>query len=329
MNDYDSDQGRELRRARLLAVRPRHSSDTMPEAEYETMYRRFQIVRREYMLSVEENLHVMFCPACQEEHPNNDALVKARKLFTSYDEDPLRNFRALVTLRCEGCGWNEIIPLDSAPALPEEDAKAIREAEARQRIDKAQAHMNTFSPQLYSDEMLKRYQQALTAPGGIRQLGKSAMLGAAYGMGQQKMRSLMSGRIGNITGVSTAMLGTSAPPSLRGQELADSIWEEYDLRAKEATMAADARRWLAIREENDRLRTEMARQAADHIATAIDKEVLDTIKPGKIIKVAPPPKLDANDKAAMREMLIEEVKRADGDAGKIRAAIDRLKEFFR
>lgn len=54
MNDYDSEQGRELRRARLTRIRPRAADDLYPKEVFKREYRDFHMVRRECMPEVEE-----------------------------------------------------------------------------------------------------------------------------------------------------------------------------------------------------------------------------------------------------------------------------------
>ena len=96
MTDYNSDQGRELRRARLTVVRPFAAKTHMPRAAFITEYKDPHILRRVAMTEDEETDRIMFCPACVQTMEGDDEFVEAHKLHVGYEEDPLRNYPALL-----------------------------------------------------------------------------------------------------------------------------------------------------------------------------------------------------------------------------------------
>lgn len=329
MTDYDTDQARELRRARLTVVRPHNAPNSIGKAQFDATYKEQHVVVRETMTEVEETDHVMFCPACQEQM--DDALVAARKLYVTYEEDPLRNYRALVTASCKGCGWNEIIPIEGPAPLTEDERQVFREAKAfRAKDQMAQMQNTAFGPAGWNNQM--------------RQSGKSAMLSQMYGAGPQALKALRSGAIGNIAGMSIHEASAATPPPRRGQQLADSIWHDYDVMAKEKSMVASERSYVESAKYRDRL----MKDAADAMAKSIDKDIMDQLAKQYAVKeleirkpapkpkyaVAPPPApkpytLDEHDKAEMRRQLEEAVVRADGDPTKLRKIYSQIKDFFR
>lgn len=339
MTDYDTDQARELRRARLTVVRPHNAPNSIGKAQFDATYKEQHVVVRETMTEVEETDHVMFCPACQEQM--DDALVAARKLYITYEEDPLRNYRALVTASCKGCGWNEIIPIEGPAPLTEDEWQVFREAKAFRAKDQMAQMAGTYSigaggaGGMNSLAGMSQNAQAQLN----RQMGKSAMLAAAYGAGPNAIKALRSGAVGNIAGMSIHEASAVASPPRRGQQLADSIWHDYDVRANEKSMVASERNYV----EAAKIREQLMKDAADAMAKSIDKELMDQLvreyKPKDVVTVRkppkyavpppPPPTLDKHDRDAMREMLIEECKRTDGDPSRMKAAYDRVREFFR
>lgn len=291
--------------------------------DYTRQYRDFHIVRRELMPDVEQREKVMFCPACQEQE--DDELVKARKLHVSYDEDPLRNYRALVTVACKGCGWSEIIPVEAPPSPTEEEMAALREAASFRAKDQLAGMQNSpfrnlgqsgpLNQKLWGDEMQ-------------RQMAKQSMFAQMYGAGPQLMKAL----------ITPHTMATQAPQPTRGQALADAIWQDYDALDKMREEAKQSKAYVESMKVRDKMMQEMAAQ----LSKKIDEDVMSELrkqKPGDLIKVATPkykpapmppaPKLDENDKAEMRRMLQEAVAQANGDPGKFAKAVSKIKEFFR
>jgi RNase P subunit RPR2 len=266
VTDYNSDQGRELRRARLTVIRPTNAPDMLSKRDFDTTYKQFHVVRREVMTDVEESGKVMFCPACHEQV--DDTLVAARKLYVTYEEDPLRNYRALVTLGCKGCGWSEIVPIESPPPLSDEDKKVLGEAGSFRAKDKL--------------EQMRGYQNAaggLLNPSAIgqdalRQFNKASAMGQLYGAGPTTLRSLLDASAKQLV-------------HKRGQALADSIWKDYEELDHLRKQAQEDRGYV----EAYRIREQALRDVATQMVKQIDKQVLDTIyKPGDRIRVAPAPK---------------------------------------
>ena len=327
MTDYDTDQARELRRARLTVVRPHNAPNSIGKAQFDATYKEQHVVVRETMTEVEETDHVMFCPACQEQM--DDTLVAARKLYITYEEDPLRNYRALVTASCKGCGWNEIIPIEGPAPLTEDERQVFREAKAFRAKDQMAQMAGTYSIAaggaggMNSLAGMSQNAQAQLN----RQVGKSAMLAAA--LGANAIKALRSGAVGNIAGMSIHETSAPVPPPHRGQQLADSIWYDYDVVANEKSMVASERSYI----ESAKIREQLMKDASDAMAKSIDKEIKDVVAVRKPPKYAvappPPPTLDKHDREAMREMLIEECKRTDGGPSRMKAAYDRVREFFR
>ena len=109
MNDYNSDQAKELRRARLLKVKPKAAPMMLTESEFNREYTEYRFVSIEHLTNLEEANNVMFCPACAKDV--NTAMGKRRVLHISYEDDPLGNFPLIAVAKCQGCEWEEMIPV--------------------------------------------------------------------------------------------------------------------------------------------------------------------------------------------------------------------------
>jgi hypothetical protein len=107
--DWDTDEARDARRARLLQAKPKAAESSMQERAFRAAYMSHHIVDRTLLSEFEEQEHVLFCPACRTDF--NPVMVKARVLHISYQEDDLRNFPAIAHCHCNGCGWEEMIPV--------------------------------------------------------------------------------------------------------------------------------------------------------------------------------------------------------------------------
>jgi hypothetical protein len=253
MTDYNSEQGRELRRARLTKIRPRNAEDMLPKGIFDREYRRFHVVQRELMPDIEERDHLMFCPACHEDE--DDALVRARKLHVSYNEDPLRNYRALVTVACKGCGWSEIIPVAIPEALTSEELSVMSEKrryEAQESLDVMRAQMGAYN---YNSGLGQQGHFANAA--SLRQVSKSALHAAAYGSGPQPMKSLMSGRMGSVYGMS--IYGEGSKPTF-GQALADHVWSDYEELDRMRAEAAQAKSYVDAKKLREQVMKDMSDQ---------------------------------------------------------------------
>lgn len=109
MNDYNSDQAKGLRRARLLKVKPKAAPMMLTESEFNREYVEYRFVSIENLVNLEEANNVMFCPACAKDV--NTAMGKRRVLHISYEDDPLGNFPLIAVAKCQGCEWEEMIPV--------------------------------------------------------------------------------------------------------------------------------------------------------------------------------------------------------------------------
>lgn len=291
MTDYNSDQGRELRRARLTVVRPVAAKTHMPRAAFITEYKDPHILRRVAMTEVEETDRIMFCPACVQTMEGDDEFVEAHKLHVGYEEDPLRNYPALVNVSCKGCGWNEIIPILPPAPLTEDEQKELREYRT--------AGLRSGMMGQYHGSSL--HQQ--------RQVGKSAMLAASYGMGAQTLQNMAS----QMQQAQAAQMAANPPLMRYGQRIADNIWGQYSKADEERREAEAARTNNASRRYMEQLQAEQSAQ----LARQVDRQIMDDmskwpdkikINPPRKYAVAPPPapSVDAlkdEMKQAMREMV--------------------------
>lgn len=115
MDNHDTEQGKALRRKRLLEIMPKAAPAMMSEHIFQTQYLRYHYVLRDRLTAVEENSNIMFCPACVMSW--SSTTDKRRILHFIYEKDPLGNFPLLATGRCHGCGWEEMMPI----VIPELD----------------------------------------------------------------------------------------------------------------------------------------------------------------------------------------------------------------
>jgi hypothetical protein len=118
MSGHDTDEARDFRRDRIRVIKPAPAEESLPELEFRAKYMSYHYVSRDKMADVEESRHHMYCPACQT--PFNASMVKARILRITIEEDLLRNFPAIAHACCNGCGWEEMIPI-TAPDVSDED----------------------------------------------------------------------------------------------------------------------------------------------------------------------------------------------------------------
>ena len=273
MTDHDTDQARELRRARLTIVRPIAAKTHMPRSAFITEYKDPHVLRRVAMIEVEEKDRIMFCPACVKPMEGDDEFIEAHKLHIGYEEDPLRNYPAIVNASCKGCGWNEIIPILPPPPLTEDERKELSE------------HRTAG----IRSGLLGQY-QGMSVHQSPRQVGKSAMLAAGYGMGQAGLQQMAS----QMQQAQAAQLAALPPLIKYGQRIADDIWGQYSKADEERREAAEAKSSNGSRRYMEQLQAE---QSA-HLARQVDKQIMDELSkwPDKIkvgtprkYAVAPPP----------------------------------------
>lgn len=137
MDDYNSDQAKELRRARLLQIKPKAAQMMLTESEFRREYIEYRLVALEQMLALEEAYKVMFCPACVK---NVDSIVgKRRVLHISYEKDALDNYPMICAAKCQGCEWEEMIPV-ILPIVSDEDRAILR------RFSDAQRNQTSYQP---------------------------------------------------------------------------------------------------------------------------------------------------------------------------------------
>jgi len=315
VTDYNSDQGRELRRARLTIVRPFAAKTHMPRTAFITEYKDPHILRRVAMTEVEENDRIMFCPACVQPMEGDDEFVEAHKLHVGYEEDPLRNFPVLVNVACKGCGWSEIIPVELPKGLSEEEQRELAE----------------YNAHGIRNNMLGQYQGMSIHQ--QRQVGKSAMLAASYAMGQAGLQQMAS----QMQQSQMAQLAALPPLMKYGQRIADSIWGKYEEDEKLHKEAEVAKGNNASRRYMEKIHA----QASAQMAKNIDKQIMDTLakdtyidkiridRPRKYAPLPPqaPPKLsEMHDQA--REALVEMVRHAPTEEHR-QTLLKKLKEMFK
>lgn len=268
MTDYNSDQGRELRRARLTIVRPIAAKTHMPRSAFLTEYKDPHVLRRVAMIEVEENDRIMFCPACVKPMEGDDEFVEAHKLHIGYEEDPLRNYPAIVNASCKGCGWNEIIPILPPPPLTEDERKELGE-------HRTAGIRSGLLGQVHGMSIHQ-------AP---RQVGKSAMLAASYGAGAASLVNMAKIE-------ERVMAQLSNPPIMKyGQRIADDIWGQYSKADEERREAAEAKSSNGSRRYMEQLQAE---QSA-HLARQVDKQIMQDLEKQRdihksVVRIAPRPK---------------------------------------
>ncbi len=325
MTGYNSDQGRELRRARLTVIRPNNASEILSKRLFDETYKDQHVVTREVMPEVEESERVMFCPACQEQM--DDTLVAVRKLHVVYEQDPLRNYRALVTASCKGCGWNEIIPIEAPKALDDEELRVLHEATAYKARDAMRNQSGLLDASRYSQE-------------AMRQWNKQAMHGQMYGAGPKVMKAIMSGKLGRIEGFDVHEAAAMAPEPTRGQPLANAVWEEYAARDKQRADVKAERHMVEHRRVMDqRVMDQYAQAAAVEMAKKIDRDVMDqmskavdtiNVAPRPKYAVAPPPKPSPTPPQYFEEVrAMEKAILQEPDTHKREQQLSRLRRYFK
>lgn len=123
MNDYDTEQAKSLRRARLVAIKPKAAPMMLNESDFRHEYVEFRFIALAHKAELEETNNIMFCPACYV--PVNNVMAKARVLHICYEEDALGNFPLIATAKCQGCEWEEMIPVVK-PELSDSDRDLLR-----------------------------------------------------------------------------------------------------------------------------------------------------------------------------------------------------------
>lgn len=106
-----TEEQKERRRKQANAIRVLASPMHMPLEEFEKRFiDRWIIADMKARDEVERTTQEMFCDECLSPIPNT-AGITANVLHVTIENDPLRNFWMLATMRCYGCGFEEIVPL--------------------------------------------------------------------------------------------------------------------------------------------------------------------------------------------------------------------------
>lgn len=164
MNDYSSDQAKELRRARLLKVKPKAAPMMLTESEFNREYTEYRFVSIEHLTDLEEANNVMFCPACARDV--NNVMGKRRVLHISYEEDPLGNFPLIAVAKCQGCEWEEMIPVVKQELTDDERTllRRFNNAQGQAKLNNGNPGNSKFVPGVWADEMLRYGQPGQIAP---------------------------------------------------------------------------------------------------------------------------------------------------------------------
>ena len=169
MNDYDTDQAKELRRARLLKIKPKAARVMLTESEFHKEYVEYRFVSLEHLVELEETNNIMFCPACAQ--PVNNVMAKRRVLHVSYDDDVLGNYPLIATVKCQGCEWEEMIPVVKQE-LTDDDRTLLRRfnnAQAAARLG-GPGHSGLMIGDLWSQKIMDTMKME---PGMIHRMGNA------------------------------------------------------------------------------------------------------------------------------------------------------------
>lgn len=148
----------ERRRKQVNAIRVKASPQRMSSEEFKRQYKEPHVIFNADMRDEEEKQRQeMFCDECLVPMQHNG--IKAYLLHVTIEDDPLRNFWKLATLRCYGCGFTEIVPLDK-PQFTSEELKAftspVMHPGAIQSIDGAMGSgLGQFGSRLMGIDIMK------------------------------------------------------------------------------------------------------------------------------------------------------------------------------
>ncbi len=234
MTDYNSDQAKELRRARLLTIKPKAAPMMLNESAFNREYVEYRFVAVEQLANLEEANNIMFCPACAKDL--NTVMVKRRVLHVSYEDDPLGNFPLIAVAKCQGCEWEEMIPV------------------VKQELQQEEQHL------------LRRFHRAQAATVGIGKMHSSGLLDASR-WSDEMIRQMKPGMI--VSGSPGSKIEYMPPePSRFGQAKADRAWADMSKNEQE-------RRDLGIaRMQLDRIEQFEAGERARTQARAVGKSAM-------------------------------------------------------
>ncbi len=105
-----TDDAKTRRRETANRIHVKASPVRMSREEFQERFVRQQVVID--LPGVENTCQEMFCGECAKPYGDKGALL-VRQLHVTIDDDPLKNFWKLATLKCFGCGFSEIVPLET------------------------------------------------------------------------------------------------------------------------------------------------------------------------------------------------------------------------
>lgn len=153
MNDYDGEQAKELRRARLLKIKPKAAPVMLTESEFNREFVEYRFVSIEHAASLEESNNIMFCPACVKDV--NNVMRKVRVLHISYEDDVLGNYPLIAVAKCQGCAWEEMIPVVKQELTEDERTLLRRFNNAQARSLKTGPQGSILDPGVWRNEMMR------------------------------------------------------------------------------------------------------------------------------------------------------------------------------
>lgn len=114
----------QARRRRVAnKIRVKASPVRMPIDDFNRTFRQPQVIPVASMREqIEEQSQQMFCDCCikHADIGTQAGALEATVLHVTIEDDPLRNYWKLATLRCYGCGFQEMVALDTPQFDPGE-----------------------------------------------------------------------------------------------------------------------------------------------------------------------------------------------------------------
>lgn len=106
---------REARRAYVHRYPPREASPQMPEENFRRLYfSRWTFQSHEILQEFEQREQALFCLNCCA--TEKWGVIMATRLYVTYEEDVLKNFKSVLHARCGNCDAEEMIGMDFAPS---------------------------------------------------------------------------------------------------------------------------------------------------------------------------------------------------------------------
>lgn len=263
---------REARRKLFTEIRPSASKEYYSGKAFEDDFRSAHVVRTDAIPDVQKKLRLFFCPCCQKQIPNTD-LSEVHVAYAQYDEDPLRNYAALVTLRCFGCGWNEIIPVSNPPEFTAEQQQALLEidmASKQRELARIRGMQGLMNPNIAAGDALRAYQQ-------------NSVFGQMFEAGPQVMKNLL-----DIT--PEQLMNIRTPEVVRprsGQALADIVWAGWVVRDAALQALEQHKRDLEATAFRSEYEAELKRSMSEALKQNFDNALIPSTKPTGTQKINP------------------------------------------